>query len=121
MSDEMDIYPYDDMKFAEGRISFDGKVREDTRSSIGLSLDESLVKQATIRLPETTGDAESLQSSLLLMARRHFGQQAGCYVRDEGSRIHIKYPKAGTVSVPLDVFCENLENFITEVLRKEIV
>jgi hypothetical protein len=121
-NNELDIFPYYDIDRVEGRVVFNGKVRGDTRSSIGVSPDGSDVKQVTLRLPETNGNAKDLQSQLLLIARRHFGQQVGCYVRDSGSRIHIKYPRNGTLTnYPIDDFCTDLDNFITEVISKEIV
>lgn len=119
---DLDRFPYDDIDRIEGRVVFNGKVREDTRSSIGVSSDGSEVKQVTLRLPETNGNAQDLQSQLLLIGRRCFGQQVGCYVRDAGSRIHIKYPRNGTVmGYDIDEFCSDLDDFIEEVTQKEIV
>lgn len=120
--ESVEVFPYDDMKYAEFRMEFSGSVRKDTRSSVGVNTAETMVKQATIRLPPTTGEMTDLQSKIILIGKRTFGEEVGCYVRDAGSRIHLKYPASGTIGgYPVEEFTTDLEKFKNEIEQKQII
>lgn len=118
-----DIGTYTDngIIFVEFRIPFKQSVRGDTRSSVQVSESDNTVERATIRLPETTGDAEELQDQILLISKRIFGREAGCYVRETG-KIHMKYPVTGKIpNYSIEEFISDMEQFREEVENREII
>lgn len=118
---EIDVFQYDDSYRVEFRVSFNGKVREDTRSSVKVNSAKDAVTQSIIRLPKTNGDETELQNQMIMIGRRIFGDQIGCYVRKTG-RIHIKYPASGTIpGYPIETFISDLRKFISEIESRNIV
>jgi hypothetical protein len=121
MADDVDVYPDGDTVRVEFRLPFDGEVRSDTRSSVEVNPSTEDVLQATIRLPTTGGDAQELQDRILMISRRMFGDDSGCYVRGTG-RIHLKYPVSGQIfDYAVSDFLDDVESFREEVVSKDIL
>lgn len=118
---DVETYTDNGIIFVEFRIAFKKSVREDTRSSVQVSESNNTVESATVRLPETTGDAQELQDQILMISKRVFGREAGCYVRETG-KIHMKYPVTGKVpNYPIEEFISDMEQFREEVENRDII
>lgn len=121
IAEDIDVYPDGGTVRVEFRFPFDGEVRTDTRSSVEVDPASEEVLQATVRLPTTDGDAEQLQDQMLMISRRVFGDESGCYVRGTG-RIHLKYPVSGQIfDYSVSEFIDDLENFRSEITSKDVL